>query len=338
MLGQLKVYRRGADITHNRCTATFLDAEGAEKARVSLDASGWIFSAIAPGTTQLGGVECEGEDRLEYEAEQLQFEVAPYGKATYFGNLSIEFERSYKQPLIDWRAATRMAPFVGGALAALLAATPNAPPTYVATELRNVRLSDRLNDALATYRRRTRRRFPLPVVTALAAPATRGGPLLEARGDVVVSEHDLRGLRLTWLCSAKPPLRLALRLVHTATAPELADCGQLELQIDGQTLRLPLAYRAAASSDSVEESLQTELEPATLQRLADATNVQLRVCRLTRSLSYEAAFAGSRVLSVHAALVADEAKLAAPSNSGVEASRVVQSGAALPEQAASAPQ
>lgn len=117
--------------------------------------------------------------------------------------------------------------------------------------------------------------------------------------DLLIEQANLDGIKLTLL--GKPlsdPHKVALRFQHYVRVAELQDCKELELVIDGQSTRHPLAYKADHSSAALLECAQAETDLDTAKAMVAAKSVEFHLCGLERRLSPQAASAaGNFVVS-----------------------------------------
>jgi hypothetical protein len=311
MMGQVKVYKNGSDITSS-CSATFLDGSNAEIA-VSLGELGWVFSPAAPGLSSLADVRCAVAEGLRYSPENLQFDITESSQATYFG--LIRFELGSSALAAQQGAAIGAASALGGLIGAVIAVT------VVTAQSRNnpvqragvVTVLDMSKGAASAFRRRYGRELSAGFVAALPGQ-THVAPLrLVQEGDLLSSEVDLIGARLTWLGAAQSAQpRLAVRLRRSLALAGLETCPEMEIIHDGVVVRLPIKYKLDATTKPAEEMVQAAIDATLLETISVAKVVHLKACGLTRRLNAQAKEAGTQLLERYRSLLAKNAKQFAP--------------------------
>ena len=96
LFGRVVVSNLGEDVT-KRCYVELTD-ESEERLRfLSLDATGWLFTAVRPGKTFLSSVSCTVTDsstfNIMHATRDLFFTVPAGRNIAYFGQVQITFER-----------------------------------------------------------------------------------------------------------------------------------------------------------------------------------------------------------------------------------------------------
>jgi hypothetical protein len=314
MMGQVKVYKSGSDITAS-CEATFLDGSNAAT-KVSLDESGWVFSPAAPGLSRLSDVRCSVAQGLRYSPESLQFDVTESGQATYFG--LIRFELASSAAAAQQGAAIGAASALGGLIGAVIAVavvtaqTPNnaAQPAGVVTVL------DMSKSAASAFRRRYGRELRAGFVSALPGQRYVEPVRVVQEGDLVSSDVDLIGASLTWLGVARPAQpRLAVRLRRPRSSTGLETCLEMEVVHDGTVVRIPVRYKVDSRTKPAQEMVQAEIDASLLEAVSTAKLVHLKACGLTRRLGAQARQAGAQLLERYRSVLAEQsAEPPAPSS------------------------
>jgi hypothetical protein len=162
LFGSIEVQNDGKPVTGS-CYLGLTDSRGHQKANLSLDKSGWVFTSVKRGPTYLSDVLCTLGGFIKYNAtfhsRELLFDVEGQGTIAYFGHAKIEMNSAGS----DVVAATIVLGALGNALAS---ADEGARAT--------VEVRDELRDATLEYLRRYGRAALLKPMLALAAAPGRG--------------------------------------------------------------------------------------------------------------------------------------------------------------------
>jgi hypothetical protein len=127
-------------------------------------------------------------------------------------------------------------------------------------------------------------------------------PSVVRNGDLIVAEAQLDGVKLMWLGSlAGDQGKLAFRLQRFVRQPALRDCGEVELVLDGDSRRLPLAYKVERASMAMQETVQAEIDVELLKTITSAKAVAFNACTLSRTLSEHARGVATKFLATYEA-------------------------------------
>ncbi len=123
-------------------------------------------------------------------------------------------------------------------------------------------------------------------------PRARDLAATPARPRLVTARAELDGLTLRWLGSPRTHgTRVAPRFQRYARQSELATCERLEVRLDGETTLLPLAHTVTSKPPLVLETVQAEMDIATVKAMRDAGVVELGLCGTERRFDLSAASA-----------------------------------------------
>jgi len=93
LFGNVEVVNEGENVTGS-CYVTFTDGGDVVKGNLSLDETGWVFTAVAPGPTYLNQVRCLLGGFIKYnatyDARDLSLEVPGGDKIAYFGHVRVD--------------------------------------------------------------------------------------------------------------------------------------------------------------------------------------------------------------------------------------------------------
>jgi len=93
VFGHIEVVNQGEEVT-SRCYVLLTDEGDHRKAYLSLDKTGWVFTAVDPGTTHLRKFICTLGDLIKYNAihdtRDLKFYVPGGDKIVYFGHVKVD--------------------------------------------------------------------------------------------------------------------------------------------------------------------------------------------------------------------------------------------------------
>ncbi|MET0793568.1 MAG: hypothetical protein ABW061_18760 [Polyangiaceae bacterium] len=167
LFGHIEVENQGKDITGS-CYVALSDEGQRQKANLSLDRTGWLFTAVPRGSTYLSTVMCVVGGLVKYQAafntRKLKFDVPGAGTIAYFGHLSIDLRS-------EGSGVAAATIFFGG-LGNALAASGEG-------EDGRMKLRDGFAEAKREYQHRYGRQALLTPTLALAAvPALASAPVL----------------------------------------------------------------------------------------------------------------------------------------------------------------
>ena len=159
LFGRIEVQNDGEPVTGS-CYLGLTDSKEHQKANLSLDKSGWVFTSVKRGPTYLSDVLCTLGGLIKYNAtfhsRKLLFSVDGRGTIAYFGHAKIDMNSAGS----DVAGATILLGAVGNAIAS---ANEGAGAT--------VEVQDELQEATLEYLRRYGQPASLTPTLALA-----GGP------------------------------------------------------------------------------------------------------------------------------------------------------------------
>jgi len=122
VFGHIKVVNKGQEVTQD-CYVELTDEVQRRKAYMSLDDTGWVFTAVNRGPTCLSRVICTlggfARYNAEYSGRDLRFNVPGDGKIAYFGNVWVDL-RSDREDSAAGAALLGAMGLVGGIASALI--------------------------------------------------------------------------------------------------------------------------------------------------------------------------------------------------------------------------
>ena len=171
LFGRIEVQNQGEDVTGS-CYVGLSDAAEHQKANLSLDKSGWLFTSVNRGPTYVSDLLCTLGDLIRYNASfhtrKLHFDVHGDGTIVYFGHVRVELKSEGSGVV----AATLLGGGLGNALASAGEGENGA-----------VQVHDGFDEAKREYRRRYGQQAllaPTLLLAAQPANATPPGPTADA--------------------------------------------------------------------------------------------------------------------------------------------------------------
>jgi hypothetical protein len=213
LFGRIEVFNDGAPVKSG-CTVRLTGDGGSEKAAVSLDEDGWVFTTVTRGLTHVSDVTCAiGVATPSYRSRAHAFVVIGQNKIVYFGHLRIDMHTNpYVKPEPSERAevgaetAQVARLLVGGILGELIAGAIVQGTADKSAPSGTADVFDRFDDAKLVYEARDMRGESAlrpvariagePINAAKLAPPSVAGFTLG--DDVAKAEKLCTGAGHTW--------------------------------------------------------------------------------------------------------------------------------------------
>jgi len=317
VVGHVRVFK-GEDEVTGSCFISFTDEK--EQGQVySLDDSGWVFTTLPQGPQYLSFVSCVVWNGLTFGTRELRFDVAGHSRSTYFGH--VRFDLADEDAEVFWNAAAAgvagvPVTSVPGAFAATGAQALITSVQLTSPDGTNrVTAEDHVEVAIAQYEQRFRQTPDISFSLAGAPPEP--APTVRKNGDVLSVDSRFNGMLLVWTASLKEgEPRLIVRLNRLGTAPLFANCNEVEITANRTDRRHPLKYQTRRSAKGVRETLESEIDFATLDSVARARSVEIKACKVKGKLSPTGIQAAAKLAAGFRALLA-ELPSRAPSSESV---------------------
>jgi len=242
LFGRIEVENQGKDVT-GACYVALSDEAEHQKANLSLDRSGWLFTTVTRGETYLSTVMCTVGGFVKYNAtfhsRALYFDVPGDGTIAYFGHVRINL-RSEGSGVVG-------ASLLGGGLGNGLASSGEGDDAQM-------QLRDGFAEAVLEYRRRYGQPALLVPALALAAeptpaalpPASTAAPRTDPKSSDLTS--DAAGFTLGGGIAEAETRCKAAQLVWQALDPDRATCSGTPLD-----LGLPMSVTLTARDGLLNE-------------------------------------------------------------------------------------
>lgn len=313
--GRVRVWK-GEDEVTGSCYVAFSTLEDQDISRVSLDDTGWVFIALPEGHRRMHSVSCVVWNGLNYFPHEFDFEISRKSGSTYFGDLQFHLpdeDTAHFFAAVADAIPTIPVASVTGAIASSAGSLTARGLEYSLRDGKNtIVVKDDVDRATREYRQRYGHK-PSVFASIVGKPAAATKPPALRRGDMLYTEAKLPGVDLTWLALVRrDEQRLAMRLRRNSRDTAFEGCAEAAIAVDGTERRFPLRYNAKRGTLIVTETVQVEIDRATLVAIGAAKSVTLKVCSLQRELTSGATEAAQILSAANDAAVAKLPPVPAP--------------------------
>lgn len=232
----------------------------------------------------------------------LSFDIPGNGRVAYFGDIKLRVRDDGKGVLAEGiRSAAVTTPGLSVSGAVALRGVADAVQESHEDPKNGLVVYDRPDEAMREYVKRygplSRAAFfvSLADITPFQPPVR-----VHQKGDLLWSEAELRGMKLTWLGLVRGDERkVGIRLQRYVRKPTLESCKGATLDIDGQAVRFSTSYFQEPAARNLRETVQGEIDVAVLKKVAAAKQSTLDLCGLNRTLSAAAGEAAAKLAAAY---------------------------------------